>query len=104
MHGYTPSEVDAAADVASSGAAPGAAAAAIRKLGHELGIPPQQLPPQGFKYLTRLHYCAADTGAGCGSWPLACACLGSARALWCAGWVVAWLELRCAVLGWVGLG
>ena len=35
--------------------------AAVRKLGHELGIPKGQLPMEAFKYLTRLHYCAADT-------------------------------------------
>ena len=34
--------------------------AAVRKLNHELGIPPEQLPPSSFKFLTRLHYCAAD--------------------------------------------
>ena len=32
----------------------------MRKLGHELGIPSQQLPLDRFKFLTRLHYCAAD--------------------------------------------
>ena len=35
--------------------------AAVRKLGHELGISKEQLPMKAFKYLTRLHYCAADT-------------------------------------------
>jgi len=35
--------------------------AAVRKLGHELGIPESQLYPDTFRYLTRLHYCAADT-------------------------------------------
>lgn len=38
----------------------GAKHAAVRKLGHELGIPADQIPLAGFKYLTRLHYCAAD--------------------------------------------
>lgn len=33
--------------------------AAIRKLNHELGI--QGLLPSSFRFLTRLHYCAADT-------------------------------------------
>jgi isopentenyl-diphosphate delta-isomerase len=33
----------------------------VRKLQHELGISPQQLPADNFKFLTRLHYCAADT-------------------------------------------
>ncbi len=35
--------------------------AAVRKLEHELGIGPQQLPLTDFHFLTRLHYCAADT-------------------------------------------
>ena len=57
-------QVDTPEDVA-AGVAPGAARAAVRKLLHELGIPPEQLQPpeQRFKFLTRLHYCAADTGA-----------------------------------------
>ena len=38
----------------------GAKIAAVRKLHHELGINPSHLPPEAFKYLTRLHYCAAD--------------------------------------------
>ena len=38
----------------------GAKRAAVRKLGHELGIPSHQLPVEKFKFLTRLHYCAAD--------------------------------------------
>ena len=57
-----PAEVDNDADIA-SGAVPGAKRAAVRKLHHELGIPTEQLPLHSFKYLTRLHYCAADTGA-----------------------------------------
>lgn len=61
LHGYAPSEVDSPADVA-SGVVPGAKAAAIRKLQHELGISPEQLPSDAFRFLTRLHYCAADTG------------------------------------------
>lgn len=63
-------EVDSPADVA-SGSTPGAKRAAVRKLLHELGIPPEQLPLERFKFLTRLHYCAADTGgrsAGCRVW------------------------------------
>ena len=35
--------------------------AAVRKLEHELGIMPQELPLTDFHFLTRLHYCAADT-------------------------------------------
>lgn len=61
LHGYSPTEVDSPADVA-SGSTPGAKRAAVRKLLHELGIPSEQLPLDRFKYLTRLHYCAADTG------------------------------------------
>jgi hypothetical protein len=53
-------QVDSPADVA-SGAVPGAKRAAVRKLGHELGIPADQLPLSSFRYLTRLHYCAPDT-------------------------------------------
>ena len=58
--GCSPTEIDTQADVA-AGRAPGAVRAAIRKLGHELGIPAGELPPQSFKFLTRLHYCAPDT-------------------------------------------
>ncbi|GAB4815759.1 hypothetical protein N2152v2_002805 [Parachlorella kessleri] len=61
LHGYEPTEVDNDADIA-SGAVPGAKRAAVRKLLHELGIPAEQLPLHKLKYLTRLHYCAADTG------------------------------------------
>ena len=41
----------------------GAKTAAVRKLQHELGIDPADLPASKFKFLTRLHYCAADVGA-----------------------------------------
>lgn len=34
--------------------------AAVRKLQHELGIPASELPLDAFRFLTRLHYCAAD--------------------------------------------
>lgn len=57
--GQDPDEVDAAADIA-AGRAPGAEAAARRKLRHELGIDPGQLPR--LRFLTRLHYCARDVG------------------------------------------
>ncbi len=36
--------------------------AALRKLQHELGIRPEELARSGFRFLTRLHYCAADHG------------------------------------------
>ncbi len=55
-----------------SGAVPGAKRAAVRKLAQELGIPAEQLPLKRFKYLTRLHYCAADTGV----WGCLRGCLG----------------------------
>ena len=58
--GFEPTEVDGPDDVA-SGAVPGAKRAAVRKLKHELGIEPAELPLESFKYLTRLHYWAADT-------------------------------------------
>ena len=57
-----PAEVDVPADIA-AGTTPGAKHAAVRKLQHELGIAPGALPLDSFKFLTRLHYCAADTGA-----------------------------------------
>lgn len=56
----SPEEVDTPAAIA-DGSVPGVKAAALRKLHHELGIAPGQLPATGFRYLTRLHYCAADT-------------------------------------------
>ncbi|KAK9829001.1 hypothetical protein WJX72_003326 [[Myrmecia] bisecta] len=60
LHGHVPSEVDQPGDVA-DGSVMGAKRAAVRKLGHELGIPATQLPLSAFKFLTRLHYCAGDT-------------------------------------------
>ena len=60
LHGMNPSEVDSPADVA-NGSVKGAKYAAIRKLDHELGIPASQVPLDKFKFLTRLHYWAADT-------------------------------------------
>lgn len=59
LYGFDPPEVDSADDV-SSGRVPGVKSAAVRKLGHELGIPAHQLPVDKFKFLTRMHYCAAD--------------------------------------------
>jgi isopentenyl-diphosphate delta-isomerase len=55
--GQSPEEVDTDGDIA-AGRAPGAIAAAHRKLQHELGIDPATVPP--LRYLTRLHYCARD--------------------------------------------
>lgn len=56
----SPPEVDSPKDVA-DGTVMGAKHAAIRKLEHELGIQPGELPIDKFKFLTRLHYWAADT-------------------------------------------
>ena len=53
-------EVDTPSDVA-NGTVPGVKNAAVRKLDHELGIPANELPVGKFKFLTRLHYWAADT-------------------------------------------
>jgi len=59
LHGYEPSEIDSAENVA-NGNVSGVVSAAIRKLEHELGIPVDAIAPKKFKYLTRLHYWAAD--------------------------------------------
>lgn len=59
LHGQRPCEVDGPSDV-NSGQVWGVKHAAIRKLGHELGIARNQLPAEAFKFLTRLHYCAGD--------------------------------------------
>ena len=59
LYGYEPTEVDSPEGIA-DGSVPGAKRAAIRKLQHELGIPPEQVPSESMKYLTRLHYCAGD--------------------------------------------
>ena len=55
-----PAEVDKPEEVA-KGTVMGAKHAAIRKLHHELGIPSDDQPIESFKFLTRLHYWAADT-------------------------------------------
>lgn len=60
LYGQQPNELDPDEAIADA-SVPGAKAAAVRKLQHELGISPQQLPADRFKFLTRLHYCAADT-------------------------------------------
>jgi isopentenyl-diphosphate delta-isomerase len=53
-------EVDGPDDL-KDGSVNGVKAAAVRKLEHELGIPVGELPIDNFKFLTRLHYWAADT-------------------------------------------
>ncbi|KXZ56143.1 hypothetical protein GPECTOR_1g121 [Gonium pectorale] len=60
LAGQVPDEVDSPEAVA-DGSVPGIKAAAVRKLGHELGIPPDQVPTSAFTFLTRLHYCAPDS-------------------------------------------
>ena len=60
LHGVDVKEVDGPEDV-KDGSVMGVKAAALRKLEHELGIPVGELPVEGFKFLTRLHYWAADT-------------------------------------------
>ena len=59
LFGYEPTEVDSPADVANASVM-GAKRAAVRKLKHELGIEASDVPIEGFKFLTRLHYYAAD--------------------------------------------
>lgn len=66
LHGQAPDEVDSPSDVA-AGRAPGSAAAAVRKLEHELGIKVGTIPPSAFRFVTRLHYCAPDESSP-GSW------------------------------------
>jgi isopentenyl-diphosphate delta-isomerase len=36
--------------------------AAVRKLDHELGIPPNQVPIDEFQFLTRIHYISPSDG------------------------------------------
>jgi farnesyl-diphosphate farnesyltransferase len=60
LYGMEPSEVDYP-DAVASGKPIGVARAAVRKLEQELGIPSDQLDAADFKFLTRLHYFAADT-------------------------------------------
>lgn len=58
-HPLFPDEVDDAAAL-QNGSLKGVKSAAIRKLLQELGIPSKDLPLAKFKFLTRLHYWAAD--------------------------------------------
>jgi isopentenyl-diphosphate delta-isomerase len=59
LSGQQPDEIDSPEEVA-DGTTIGVKRAAVRKLQQELGIEPSQLPLDSFKFLTRLHYCAAD--------------------------------------------
>ena len=65
LHGYTPTEVDGPEEVA-AGTAPGIRRAAVRKLTHELGMDPAEAGALTFRFVTRLHYCAADAGTAWG--------------------------------------
>jgi len=59
LSGFGGVEVDAPEAVA-AGNPQGVMRAAVRKLLHELGIPGEELPIEKFKFLTRMHYWAAD--------------------------------------------
>lgn len=61
LHGLSPSEVDSPEDVV-AGTVLGVKRAAVRKLRHELGIQPSDIPLDSFRFLTRLHYGALDSG------------------------------------------
>lgn len=52
-------KVDLPEDV-KDGSVPGVKNAAVRKLDHELGIAAEDVPVDAFKFLTRIHYYAAD--------------------------------------------
>lgn len=60
LHGMNPSESELDGE-GGHGNVTGVKHAAIRKLKHELGIPVGELKLDEFKYLTRVHYWAADT-------------------------------------------
>jgi len=57
--GYIPNEIDSIDDIC-RGKVSGIKNAAVRKLRHELGIDSPKLIVDNIKYLTRLHYWAAD--------------------------------------------
>lgn len=59
LYGFDPNEIDQPEHVA-DGTVPGVKNAAIRKLEHELGIAKSHFKHEDFKFLTRLHYWAAD--------------------------------------------
>jgi len=60
LHGMQPPEVDTPEAVA-GGDPEGVKHAAVRKLGHELGIRNSELQVDRFRFMTRVHYWAADT-------------------------------------------
>jgi farnesyl-diphosphate farnesyltransferase len=59
LYGFEPNEVDNKESLL-TGQVTGVKNAAIRKLEHELGIPTSTFSVDDFKFLTRLHYWAAD--------------------------------------------
>ena len=59
LYGMTPNEADVVPDAYPS--FPGIKHAAIRKLGHELGINPSYIDHAKIQFLGRFHYWAADT-------------------------------------------
>lgn len=60
LNGQIPNEIDDSYSV-STGNVNGIKAAAVRKLQHELGIDGNQIHIDDIKYITRIHYCSADT-------------------------------------------
>mmetsp|Transcript_64756 Transcript_64756/g.162962 ORF Transcript_64756/g.162962 Transcript_64756/m.162962 type:complete len:803 (-) Transcript_64756:268-2676(-) len=60
LYGMQPREVDSPEEIA-KGNPMGVKHAAVRKLGHELGIPARELEQERFKFMTRVHYWACDT-------------------------------------------
>jgi farnesyl-diphosphate farnesyltransferase/isopentenyl-diphosphate delta-isomerase type 1 len=60
LYGMAASEVDSP-EATASGKPTGVFHAAIRKLGHELGIKASDLDVNNFAFVTRVHYAAADT-------------------------------------------
>jgi len=61
LFGMKPNELDSPQAIA-SGNPMGVKHAAVRKLNHELGIPTKELDANRFKFITRVHYWAADVG------------------------------------------
>ena len=59
LFGCQPSEIDNSESIL-DGTVYGIKTAAIRKLHQELGITPDQIKIQDFKFISRIHYCAKD--------------------------------------------
>lgn len=62
LTGCNPNEIDSEESI-NNGIVHGTIHAARRKLQHELGINPNDVPASIFKFLTRVHYCAKDSGS-----------------------------------------